>query len=98
MAKTRKKNPFGKSRTVDNPYAVYKMSHMNYEWRVLKTYKLSENEAKNPYSAWFVAARSDMSYGSWEYGDTYIQDIVDHGTLVEATQEWINVYRKGVEL
>ena len=45
---TRRKNLFGKSRTVDNPYAVYKMPHMNFEWRILKTYKLPENEAKNP--------------------------------------------------
>jgi len=89
---TRRKNQFGKSRTVDNPYAVYKMPHMNFEWRILKTYKLPENEAKNPYSVWFVAARSDLTYGSWEYGDNYIKDILNHGHLTSSTEEWDEIY------
>ena len=29
------KNLFGKSRTVDNPYATYKLG--GFEWRILKT-------------------------------------------------------------
>ena len=33
---TRRKNPFGKARSVDNPYAVYKMAHMNFQWRIIK--------------------------------------------------------------
>ena len=93
---TRRKNPFGKARSVDNPYAVYKMAHMNFQWRILKTYKLPENEAKSPYSSWFVAARSDMSYGSWEYGDTYIKDIVNYGYLNSSTEEWNKIYGKGL--
>ena len=36
------KNLFGKSRTVDNPYATYRLG--NFEWRVLKTYQDDERE------------------------------------------------------
>ena len=31
---------------------------------------------------WFVAAKSPFTYGSWEYGDTYIKDIKEFGERV----------------
>ena len=36
------KNLFGKSRTVDNPYATYKLG--GFEWRILKTYQRKDKE------------------------------------------------------
>ena len=62
-----------KSRDVDNPYMTFKGN--GFEWRVLKRYQFPKHEAKNNYARWYCAVRSPMTYGSWEYGDTYISDI-----------------------
>lgn len=80
------KNPFGKSRDAEKPYAIYKGAN-GFEWRVLKTYRKPENE--DEYARWFVSATSDLMFeGSYEYGDTYKNDIVHNGTLVYAEPEW----------
>ena len=81
---------FGKTKTQDKPYAIYKNTN-GWEWRVLKTYKHKENE--NDYSRWFVAATSPLMHGgSFEMGDTYARDILQHAYLVEATPEWEALY------
>lgn len=67
------KNPWAKGRDVSQPYAVF--SAGDWEWRVLKAYQNPENEVNNPYAYWFCAVKSPFTYGSWEYGDTYISDI-----------------------
>ena len=85
------KNPFGKGRKQDAPYAIYAAG--SFEWRVLKTYKQPANELKDPYARWFVAAKSDHTYGSFELGDTYKQEVVRYGRLVAATEEWAKAYR-----
>jgi hypothetical protein len=35
-------------------------------------------EAANPYARWFVAVKSPDTYGSWEYGDTYVSEITSN--------------------
>lgn len=75
------KNPYAKTRSVDNPWAIF-VGPNGFEWRVLKTYKLPQNEAKDPYARWFVAARSNLTYGSWEYGDTYAKDVKTYGRCI----------------
>jgi hypothetical protein len=82
------KNPFGKGRKQDAPYAIY-TSRMGWEWRILKTYKQPANEAKDQYARWFVAARSPHTYGSFELGDTYRRDVIQLGHLVAAEPEWL---------
>jgi hypothetical protein len=82
------KNPFGKGRKQDAPYAIY-TSHMGWEWRILKTYKQPANEAADRYARWFVAAKSPHTWGSFELGDTYRRDVVAHGRLVAADPEWL---------
>ena len=67
------KNLHGKSRTVDNPYHIVVQG--DWEWRVLKRYQSPDAERANPYARWFVAVKSPLTYGSWEYGGTYISDI-----------------------
>ena len=75
---SREKNPCSKSRKVDNPYETYTSPFMpNWEWRVLKKYKSPSNEAKDPYSRWYCAVRSPMTWGEWELGDTYVRDILN---------------------
>lgn len=75
----------GKTRDIEKPYEIWEGSLFGEkcEWRVLKKYQTPENEAKNPYAIWFVGAKSAMTYGSWEYGDTYIKDINGTQTFKE---------------
>lgn len=67
------KNLHGKSRTVDAPYHIIVAGE--WEWRILKRYQSPDGERANPYARWFVAVKSPMTYGGWEYGDTYISEI-----------------------
>lgn len=86
------RTPFGKTVSVNSPYAVYKNEQAGWEWRVLKTYQHPDNESKNEYSRWFVAAKSPYTHGSWEMGDTYTKEVTDYGTLAESTETWSNLY------
>ena len=72
------KNLCGKTRDIDNPYEVWK-GPGGFEWRVLKKYQKPELEAKNAYARWYCSVKSDMTYGSFEYGDTYVSDIKTYG-------------------
>ena len=83
-------NPFRKAAPLDAPHAIYRSG--NFEWRVLRTYKQPSSEAKDPYARWFVAAKSDATYGSFEYGDTYKNEVLSYGRLVAATPAWQEAY------
>ena len=85
-------NAFGKSAPLDAPYAVY-TNPQGWEWRILKTYKQPSSEAKDPYARWFVAAKSPMTDGSWEYGDTYKNEVTSYGRLATSTPEWKDAYK-----
>lgn len=86
-------NPFAKSRKTDAPYAIYQ-GPGGFEWRILKTYKTPANEAKDAYARWFVAAKSDATWGEFEMGDTYAKEIRTYGRLVAATPEWLEAHGK----
>jgi hypothetical protein len=73
------KNECGKTRKADNPYEVYQGMN-GFEWRVLKKYQNTENEAKNPYARWFCAVKSNYTYGEFELGDVYVSEIKMNGT------------------
>ena len=92
MART----PFGKTRKTMDPYAIYQRG--DWTWHVLKTYKHPEKEAGDMYARWFVAAKSPMTYGDFDMGDTYATEITNIGNLVAASPEWAEHYAKGVEL
>ncbi len=85
-------NPFGKTRPESEPYAVYGNSQ-GFIWKVLKTYKKPENEKKDQYARWFVSATSPLMHdGGYEFGDTYVEDILFHGYLIDATEDWKKAY------
>lgn len=71
-------NPYGKSRKTENPYAIYKNG--DWEYRILKVNQAPENAAKNQYASAFCAVKSPMTFGSFDLGDTYLNDI--SGVLV----------------
>ena len=81
------KNLCRKSRPVDDPYEVWQSDPNRFmhgwTWHVLKKYQNPDNEAKNQYARWFVAAKSPMTFGSWEYGDTYVSDIVSNAVRTD---------------
>lgn len=81
-------NPFAKTRKSDNPYAIYRAGDI--VWHVLKTYKQVKNE--DTYARWFVAAKSEATWGSFEMGDTYAIEVKRHGQLVAAEPEWQEAY------
>lgn len=74
-----------KTADLETAHATYTAG--SFTWKILKV----NAPAKSPwaqYSTWLVAAKSDMTFGSYEYGDTYTQDVLQFGTLVEATDEF----------
>ena len=73
-----KENIGKKTVDVDKPYMTFKGN--GFEWRVLKRYQFPKHESKNNYARWYCAVRSPMTYGSWEYGDTYVSDIKNYST------------------
>lgn len=91
------RNPFGKTKKENEPYAIYSNYH-GFVWKVLKTYKKPENEKKDPYARWFCSVTSPLMHnGSYEYGDTYVKDILTNGVLRQATDEWKKAYNKESE-
>jgi hypothetical protein len=84
------KNPFGKSRPVNAPYAIYKAG--DWTWHICKTYKAPASEAQDVHARWFVWAKSPNTFGSFEGGDTYRRDVVQLGRLVACTPEWLEAH------
>ena len=68
------KNLFGKSRTVDNPYATYKLGDV--EWRALKTDRRNNEEDTNQYGRWISTRKEHYTKHSREYGDEYIKTMM----------------------
>ena len=98
------KNLLGKSRTKENPYAIWQGfgAFGDTEVRLLKTYQKPDREQKNPYAKWFVAVRSDHTYGSFDMGDSYISEVTQGMTLKQAdplfTEQYGVTVPDGVEL
>ncbi len=81
------KNLQAKTRPVDDPYEIWVGNIplggnevLNIEWRILKKWQADDDK---PYGRWFTAARSEATYGDWEYGDVYVQEIKDFGRRIK---------------
>lgn len=77
MARTKQ----GKTRDVNNPYEVY-INNQGWEWRVLKKYQSPEAEQDNQYARWLCAVKSPMTHGSYDLGDSYVNDVRMYGRPV----------------
>ena len=77
-----------KSVNIENAHATYVNDRAGWTWKVLKVYQKPELEKKNQYARWFIAAKSPNTFGSYEYGDTYINDILQYARLESATDEF----------
>ena len=91
---TRAKNLLGKSRKTDAPYAIFKGygPFGETEMRLLKTYQLPAKEKDNQYARWFVAVKSEMTYGSYDMGDSYIREATMGLTRVYADPLYLEQY------
>ncbi len=76
------KNERGKTRKIDNPYAIYRSHDGTWEWRVLKAYQADDSK---PYARWLCAVKSPFTFGSYEYGDEYCAVVLRGG--VDVTKE-----------
>lgn len=80
----RVKNEAAKTRPLANPYEVwqtpYRSKEETWEWRVLKKWQVDDDK---PFARWFTAVRSPMTYGGWEYGDTYVKDVKQYAVRVD---------------
>ncbi len=86
-----------KTATIDAPHATFKGwgAFGESEYRILKTYKKPESEAKDPYARWMVAVKTEATFGSFDIGDTYISDVIRDTRRMEMTQatdEWVENY------
>jgi hypothetical protein len=75
--RTRTANPCAKTRDKDNPYEVWQAGA--WEWRVLKKYQVDDSK---PYARWLCAVRSPFTYGGFDVGDCYVQDITRNARKV----------------
>ena len=80
---TTTKNECGKTRKVNEPYEIWKNEDAGWEWRVLKKYQTPEKEAGNQYARWHCAVKSPFTFGSYDQGDTYVQEIKANAVKVE---------------
>jgi hypothetical protein len=60
-----------KSRDLDDPYMVFVLG--DWEWRVLS---VSHKWQDKPAARWFCAVRSPYTFGSFDFGDTYVHDVL----------------------
>jgi hypothetical protein len=80
------KNTQAKTRTVDNPYEVWTGrvnlggDILNFEWRVLKKWQADDDKE---HARWFCAVKSEATYGGFEYGDEYVENIKRLGTRIK---------------
>ena len=89
MEKTKSKNLCAKTRDIDHPYEIYRAQSVDgeaWEWRVLKKYQAPQNEKMNPYARWLVAVKSPCTFGSWEYGDEYVENVQKYSYRVVCEQ------------
>jgi hypothetical protein len=74
------KNTQAKMRKIENPYEIW-MSPVfgGCEYRVLKKWQADDNK---PYARWMVAAKSEATFGGWDMGDEYVENIKAYGRKV----------------
>lgn len=81
-----------KTVTIEEPHATFENEPAGWTWKVLKVYCSAKSDRKDEYARWFIAAKSPMTFGEYEMGDTYIKDIVTYGALTSATDEFKQYY------
>lgn len=90
-------NPIRKGREATSPWATLEHPQADWEWRILKAYKSGKTSKQDKYSRFFCAVMSPYTYGSYEYGDVYVTDLIDKRgiNITQGTAEfyeWLEDY------
>jgi hypothetical protein len=90
----KQKNLLGKTRTQENPYAIFSGigPFGNTEVKLLKTYQKPDKELTNVYARWQVAVSSDFTFGSSDIGDSYLKDVIRGLVITYASNEFKENY------
>ena len=56
---------------------------------------MPHKEKQNKFAKWLIAISTDHTFGSFEYGDSYIRDAIHGLKLVEFTDKWYQYYGPG---
>ena len=86
------KNIFKKIRPIDKPIARF-IANFDTSWevRVLKIHQLPHKHTD--FSAWYTVAKSNNTFGSWEYGDQYAKDIASgHFEFIEGEDDFVKYF------
>jgi hypothetical protein len=79
-------NKCGRSRPKDKPYEIWLAWDLGdmgtVQYRVLKKYQSPDKEKQNEYARWFLATRSACTYGTFELGDGYCNEVKQFGTKI----------------
>lgn len=78
-------NPCAKSRPQSDPYEVWEGvgNFVGWTWKVLSKQRGPEGEAKDPYSRWFCAVDSPMTFGMTDMGDVYATEVKERAIRVK---------------
>lgn len=69
-------NPYGKTRPVAAPYAVYRSRMLpGWEWHVLKVNQGPEATRAKPFASAFCVVVSPVTLPSGDMGDTYVREV-----------------------
>lgn len=83
-----------KTADLESPHATFVNERAGWEWRVLKVYRAAKSDKGDNYARWFLAAKSPHTFGEFEMGDTYINDVAGHATLKSATPEFHEYWKE----
>jgi hypothetical protein len=72
------KNLAGKARKLDNPYAEWTDPATGRQFKLLKSWQADNSKE---YGRWFMAVKSENTFGSFEYGDEYVKGGIRGGLL-----------------
>ena len=86
------KNIFKKIRPIEKPIARF-IANFDDSWevRVLKIYQLPHKHTD--FSAWYTVAKSNNTFGNWEYGDQYAKDIMNgYIEFIEGEDDFVKYF------
>ena len=88
------KNLMGKTRNIQNPYAIFKGMGVfgHTEVRLLKAYQTPDKESSNVHARWMVAVKTDATHGGYDMGDSYVNEAVRGLELVDFSDEYGKQY------
>ena len=84
---TTTRNPWAKTRPLDNSYMSVTNSNGGWTWRILKAYQTPSKIAGNRFARFFCAVWSPFTNGGWEMGDVYARDLPGLAKILNRMEE-----------